>query len=164
MYQSMDMRQQCHQPTWREGRFRLVQQVDSIAAETVSHQCKETLSVGLRMERARSIAYAKQRSELPFVGLVDIAGRVVKAFGPQKEAVLGIGTTRKGQMPVQSEWVALVEKLKLQVPPSALKPYATAIASSRVDFPVPFLPTKKVTGCEKVSASIYARWCTTGRS
>ena len=39
-----------------------------------------------------------------------------------------------------------VEKVKFFVPPSALKPYATAIASRSVDLPVPFSPTKKVTG------------------
>jgi len=41
-----------------------------------------------------------------------------------------------------------VAKRKLRLPPSALKPIATAIASSRVDLPEPFSPTKKVTcGC-----------------
>jgi len=39
----------------------------------------------------------------------------------------------------------LVVKLKFLVPPSALNPYATAIASRIVDLPVPFSPTIKVT-------------------
>jgi hypothetical protein len=36
-------------------------------------------------------------------------------------------------------------KRKFFVPPSGLNPAATAIASRRVDLPVPFSPTKKVT-------------------
>jgi hypothetical protein len=43
---------------------------------------------------------------------------------------------------------ALVEKWKSRLPPSALKPTATAMASIRVDLPLPFSPTRKVTcGC-----------------
>lgn len=46
------------------------------------------------------------------------------------------------------EWDARVEKEKLRLPPSGLKPVATAIASSKVDLPGPFSPTTKVTlGC-----------------
>jgi hypothetical protein len=40
----------------------------------------------------------------------------------------------------------LVENLKFLLPPSALKPEATATASSSVDLPVPFSPTRNVTG------------------
>ena len=43
------------------------------------------------------------------------------------------------------ECVRRVAKLKFFDPPSALNPAATAIASSRVDFPVPFSPTRYVT-------------------
>lgn len=42
-----------------------------------------------------------------------------------------------------------MEKEKFRVPPSGLKPQATAIPSSKVDFPLPFSPTKKVTGVSK---------------
>ena len=49
-----------------------------------------------------------------------------------------------------SEWVALVEKRKFRVPPSGLKPQHRANASSSVDFPEPFSPTRKVTGRSKV--------------
>ena len=45
--------------------------------------------------------------------------------------------------------MARVEKSKFRVPPSALKPQATATASSRVDLPVPFSPTRKVTPAGK---------------
>src|SRR5687767_7846065 len=38
-----------------------------------------------------------------------------------------------------------VLNLKFLLPPSALKPVATAIASMRVDLPDPFSPTKNVT-------------------
>jgi hypothetical protein len=39
----------------------------------------------------------------------------------------------------------------LREPPSKARPEATAIASSRVDFPEPFSPTKKTTRDEKRS-------------
>lgn len=44
------------------------------------------------------------------------------------------------------EWVSRLENRKFREPPSGLKPQATAMASSSVDFPLPFSPTKKVTG------------------
>ena len=50
------------------------------------------------------------------------------------------------------EWVSRVEKAKFREPPSGLKPRARATASSKVDLPLPFSPTKKVTG-----------WCSSNR-
>jgi hypothetical protein len=44
-----------------------------------------------------------------------------------------------------SECDGRVEKWKFFEPPSALKPHATAIASRRVDLPVPFSPMMNVT-------------------
>ena len=46
------------------------------------------------------------------------------------------------------EWESRVENRCSLPPPSALKPMATAMASRIVDFPVPFSPTKIVTGLE----------------
>jgi hypothetical protein len=56
-----------------------------------------------------------------------------------------------------------VEKEKSREPPSALKPYATAIASRIVDLPVPFSPTRNVTGFVKLSCSMEFRNRTTGK-
>ena len=44
-------------------------------------------------------------------------------------------------------------KLKLRLPPSGLRPEATAIASSNVDFPEPFSPITNVTGCSNRNSS-----------
>ena len=60
------------------------------------------------------------------------------------------------------EWVARVEKEKFRVPPSGLKPQATAIPSSKVDFPLPFSPTKKVTGVSKRRTPPSIRYRTGG--
>ncbi len=46
----------------------------------------------------------------------------------------------------KAECEDFVEKEKSRDPPSASKPMATAMASRMVDLPVPFSPTKKVTG------------------
>ena len=45
------------------------------------------------------------------------------------------------------------EKRRLRLPPSGLSPAAMAMASTRVDFPLPFSPTKNVTGADTSSAS-----------
>ncbi len=41
--------------------------------------------------------------------------------------------------------VARVSRCTLRVPPSAASPNAIATASTSVDFPLPFSPTRKVT-------------------
>ena len=60
------------------------------------------------------------------------------------------------------ECVSRVEKEKFLEPPSGLKPQATATASSRVDFPVPFSPTRKATSLEKRSRPPFASQRTAG--
>ena len=62
----------------------------------------------------------------------------------------------------RAEWVSRVEKEKFRVPPSGLKPQATAMPSSRVDFPAPFSPTRKVTGLSKASRSPARSWARAG--
>jgi len=54
-------------------------------------------------------------------------------------------TSGKTQVAVEFGMRGAVWKLKLREPPSALKPAATARASRRVDLPLPFSPTMKVT-------------------
>jgi hypothetical protein len=51
------------------------------------------------------------------------------------------------------ECEARVTKLKLRLPPSGLRPQATAMASSRVDLPEPFSPMRKVTAGAKSMVS-----------
>src|SRR5688572_12325862 len=62
------------------------------------------------------------------------------------------GPRRRIRWSQSGECEARVAKLKLRLPPSALRPAATAIASISVDLPLPFSPTRNVTfGC---SASV----------
>src|SRR6266576_1621571 len=68
-----------------------------------------------------------------------------KLSARRKNPSLGVGTpfdSRKYRS--SSECDALVPKRKFFVPPSGLKPHATAIASSSVDLPEPFSPMKNV--------------------
>ncbi len=53
----------------------------------------------------------------------------------------------------KSECASLDEKQKFLVPPSALNPLLTAIASNNVDLPLPFSPTKKLTLLDKANLS-----------
>jgi len=55
--------------------------------------------------------------------------------------------------------LAVVSREKFRLPPSRLKPTCSAMASSRVDFPEPFSPTKKHT---RLLTLISARFRTTG--
>jgi len=52
--------------------------------------------------------------------------------------------------------VALVEKLRLRLPPSGSRPAPTAMASSNVDVPLPISPAKNVTGQSRSRHSIEA--------
>ena len=47
-------------------------------------------------------------------------------------------------------------KLKFLLPPSALKPAATAMASTRVDFPLPFSPIKNVTFLDDLDEALLS--------
>ncbi len=70
-----------------------------------------------------------------------------KLSARRKNPSLGVGSpfdSRKYRS-MSPECDALVPKRKFFVPPSELKPHATAIASSSVDLPEPFSPTKNVT-------------------
>ena len=57
-----------------------------------------------------------------------------------------------------------MEKLKFLVPPSALNPYATAIASSSVDFPIPFSPPRIVILLDKGILLLSIRYLIIGIS
>ena len=97
----VDVHKQGHQPIRGEGRFRFIQQVNSVAAKAVFHKGEEALSMGLSVERSLPIAGAYLRSELFFVYLVNIAGSILEALRAQKEAVLRVGAAGKGDISVQ---------------------------------------------------------------
>ena len=60
--------------------------------------------------------------------------------------------------------LARVAKRKFWLPPSGLNPAATASASTIVDFPLPFSPTRNVTPGGSVRPPRAAIHATTGRS
>ncbi len=62
------------------------------------------------------------------------------------------------------EWDARVENRKDRDPPSGLKPAATATASTSVDFPDPFSPTRNVVPGGKSSPPAARSPVTSGRS
>lgn len=59
--------------------------------------------------------------------------------------------------------MARVANRKFWDPPSGLNPAATAIASMRVDLPVPFSPTKNVTPDATASPPDRSRQATAGK-
>ncbi len=82
----------------------------------------------------------------------EAGGVVEKILGAEKEAA--VGALRPGGV----RWVvsrragASVSSDATSVPPTTIEPAAAAIASRMVDLPVPFSPTKKITGAGKVNS------------
>ena len=96
-------RQQAHLPQQGElprggqGGLRLIQQVEPLPAEAVLHQGQEALPVGLGVEGNPAVAVQQAGAGL-LVQPVDIAGRVVEALRPEKEAVPGVGAAGDGEI------------------------------------------------------------------
>ena len=149
LHQVVHVLHQADDAPGRQGRLRLIQDIQSLSAEPVLHQGKEAFPVGLPVQGDPAVAVDNRRAQAAFpVHLVDVGGHVIKAFRPQEEPVPGAESS--------------VEKLKFLVPPSGLNPWEMARASIRVDFPDPFSPTKKVT-CLWNSIPLSDRCFTTGR-
>jgi hypothetical protein len=79
--------------------------------------------------------------------LVDGRRQIVEAFSAQEEAVARAApAAAQPQMLVQGGMGVAGGKPQIAAAASGLKPQAMAIASSRVDLPEPFSPTRNVTG------------------
>ena len=131
----------------RKRSFRFIEYVKPFSAEAVQQQCHERFAVGLLVQGFSTVRVDdRRRRDRLDVQPLDLRGNVEETLHAKKEPSLGAGTpfdSRKYRS--SSEYDALVPKRKFFVPPSGLKPHATAIASSSVDFAEPFSPTKNVT-------------------
>ena len=80
--------------------------------------------------------------------LVDLRRHVEEALRAQEEAVRRalVGRARSDRYSCRPLSDGRVANIMLRLPPSGLKPHDDAIASSSVDLPDPFSPTRKVTG------------------
>ncbi len=79
----------------------------------------------------------------PLKALLDLRRHVEESSPPEENTQSSVDefhTSRRSWCSVDSD--RRVEKLKFRLPPSALKPAATAMPSMRVDFPLPFSPMK----------------------
>ncbi|HEX2700137.1 MAG TPA: hypothetical protein VHM89_08050 [Acidimicrobiales bacterium] len=72
-------------------------------------------------------------------------GGVVERLGTKEERCARLALPHQLEMLYNSDSVGRVAKARLRLPPPGFTPALTATASTRVDFPVPFSPTKKVT-------------------
>ncbi len=123
-------------PRGGERGLRLVEDVETVGLEAMLHQRQERLAMRLLVKGAVAVATHTEP--------LDLGCDVEEALRPRKKPLLNrwIRACRMQRWRGDSE--RLVANEKLTVPPSALKPAATAIAM--VDFPEPFSPTRYVTG------------------
>ena len=91
-HQQVNLSQQGELAAGGQGGLRLVQQVEALPAEAVLYQGQKALTVGLGMEGFSAVAVGQPRDS------VDIAGRVIKALLPEKEAVPGVGAAGYGEI------------------------------------------------------------------
>jgi len=134
-------------PLWRKRGLRFVKDVHPLTAKSFGHQRKEGLAVRLFVQRATAVGVDNWRPEGGFsVELLNFCGDVEETFRTQKKAVTrSLYPLATRRYSCNSECEPRVPKRKFFVPPSGLKPRETAMASSSVDLPDPFSPTKKVT-------------------
>jgi hypothetical protein len=133
----MDARQHRQLPRGRKGSLGLVEDVEPVSAKPMHHQRKERLTVRLLVKRSMTVGIDDRWRRRGFsVELFNLGSHIKEAFSSKKEPILR--------------------------PPDALpqrlNPQLVAIASSRVDLPLPFSPTMKVTlGCSfRVPSSFTA--------
>ena len=104
--------------------------------------------VGGGRHLSREVALNRRGARLRAGGGARVASvaTVKKLSARRKKPVLGRLVPRVSRrFACRPDSEARVLKLKFALPPSALNPAATAIASTSVELPLPFSPTKKVT-------------------
>ena len=140
-----DLHQQCQLALWREGCFRLVENIDAVGIEPLLGKGKEALTVGFLVIMLGGVVC---------VGIVFFfGGHIIEALRPQEITAprptvafgYGDGFMEAGVGVVGGE--IIVSRAAF-----GIKTIGDAIASSSVDFPLPFSPTKKVTG--RVNSSL----------
>ena len=90
LHQVVHVLHQADDAPGRQGRLRLIQDIQALAAEPVLHQGKEAFPVGLPVQGDPAVAVDNRRAPAAFpVQLVDVGGHVVKALRPQEEPVPG---------------------------------------------------------------------------
>ena len=128
-------------PLQRKRGFGLVEDVEAIRAEAVEHEREERLAVGLLVKRDAAVAILR-RPGCPSISVATLK----KLSARRKKPVRGVRVPRTSRRySCNSECDSRVETVMLRLPPSALNPAATAIASTSVDLPLPFSPAKNVT-------------------
>lgn len=103
--------------------------------------------MGLFVQRVLAVGGSDRRA-VAWLGIqpLNFGRDIEKLSARKKKPSRGLGCPRETRRKrCSSEWDSRVPNLKFLDPPSALNPQATATASNRVDFPVPFSPTKNVT-------------------
>jgi hypothetical protein len=127
----------------RERGLGLVEQVGAAGAEAVDEQVQERLAVGAFVRGDAAVGVDRVEPQV-----LDLGGDVVVGLRPQEEPTPL--PPRPAARPIRSappseDSLGRVAKLNEREPPSGLNPAATAMASTSVDFPEPFSPTRNMT-------------------
>ena len=124
----------------RQRRLGLVEEVEAARAETVDRDVEERLAVRLLVQRPLEDVLPSRR--------LDRVARLKTLSARRKNELSGASAARSSS---SRRWSCECDErvreaeLCMRPPPSGLSFMATAIASTSVDLPLPFSPTRKVT-------------------
>ena len=153
-------------------RFKKKETAPASAAAKVQHSAlfqileklKKSQGPAVMMELSRVLKdYVDKGTWVPMPVINDSNGsrlRIVESRGKPYAAMYSDQTEIKASGSIVMGILG-GEKKSLE-PPSPLKPIATAMASISVDFPVPFSPTKNVTGFSRFRLPSFSKCRTAG--
>lgn len=102
LHQTVNFDQHVHQAHRRQGRLRLIQEIQAVPPKAVAHHRHEALPVGLPVQRYPAIAIDDPTSEGGRrVQLLDVGGHIVEALRAQIEAAPRIAVFRQRNMSVE---------------------------------------------------------------
>jgi hypothetical protein len=137
--------QHAHLPERRQRRLGLIEHIQPVATEAMQGKCDERLAMRLLVERSAAIGCNVPAVSTRALGRAARSSfaRLRKLSARRKNPVRGLRADRTSRTAFAREDSEFrVEKRKFMLPPSGLKPAAIAMASNRVDFPLPLSPTK----------------------
>ena len=120
--------------------------IKSVSEEPVSEQRQKTFAVRLLVQRLVAVIFQYAVGDV-----FDFRRHVVETLRPQEIAVARLESASQNDMFVKVRMSGARCEPEVLGPPSGLNPALTAMASSSVDFPIPFSPMMKVTGLRNSS-------------
>jgi hypothetical protein len=139
-----------------ESGFRLIEQVEALAEETILEQGEEGLPMRLRVERFATIG--NEGASIFALEFVKVGGHIEEAFGSQEKALGQFLRPRETQRVRQRRGgVNAGRRLAREIPASAFAIEASVFGDGLKQrrLPEPFSPTKKQTRVLSLSSEKF---------